>query len=252
MLMRSTRASYTEDPKDMNFKKYLKDFGSKHENEFKEEVLDTLNNEEDVRCFYTSLVPGTVTDQEFWARYFFRVKQLQKEEERRKFLLARLNKDDKPPKRELERDSAKIVKTQQEQDQVSSSSPQPSKNDSTKHNDAAKEKAAAPDQISLPQEEIFQGGSTENSNVHCEGVHIAESSDNTEDGNEAKNSPESGGQKSETSQNSSWVDVDTENKSGVGNTQEDDEEELDLNAIVDGLGTKEDENKEDDDCWVWE
>eukprot|EP00466_Bigelowiella_natans_P000453 jgi/Bigna1/84933/estExt_fgenesh1_pg.C_10409 len=247
MLMRSTRTSYTENPTDTKFKEYLNAFGSKHENELKEEVLDTLNNEEDVRGFYTSLVPDTVTDQEFWARYFFRVKMLQKEEERRKFLLARLKKDDKSPKRELERDSAKIVrtpKTQQEQAQVPSPNLQSSEKDITKHNAAVKETTVTSDQNSLPREEIAQEGSTEKSKAHCEGVEIAESSDPVEDGNEAKSSPESGGQKSETSQNSSWIDVDTENKNGGENAQ-DDEEELDLNAIVDGLGAKDDENKVD-------
>jgi len=208
--MQSDKNSYTTNPEGGGYPEYYKNFGNKHESELKADVLQTLNHNELVRKFYTSLVPDKVKDDVFWARYFFRVEILRKEEERRKFLLNRLNKTkDKPTEKD-------------------------------------KEKETKGEPTSVPAERNVekkrQDGEPEDANKHVEDAKSDVTAD--EKTPDAASGSENG-----------WVGVENKSDDVPADKDEDVDEDLDLNAVVEGLNAPEDEEGkkvEDDECWVWE
>jgi len=235
--MQSSSESYTTNPEDERFSEFLQNFGSKHETEFKKEVLEALNNSDDVRGFFTSIVPEPVPENVFWARYFFRVQVLRQEEQRRKFLLARLNKEKDDKKAE---ESSPIPKRGDQKKQLEERELQDGEKGSTEI------------------EENVTDNSAEVDEPEPENAVESDSSIKQDTQENPDPSPNSGGKSSQRSGSSGgWVDIKEKKEENTREKQTeahnaDLEGDLDLNAIVDGLGELNEENKEDDECWVWE
>mmetsp|Transcript_4301 Transcript_4301/g.8500 ORF Transcript_4301/g.8500 Transcript_4301/m.8500 type:complete len:366 (-) Transcript_4301:220-1317(-) len=220
--MQCDKNSYITDPGEDDYPDYFKNFGHRHETELKADVLQTLNSNEIVRKFYTSLVPDTVKDDVFWARYFFRVEILRKEEQRRKILLARLNKTKDKPK------------------------PKPTEKDKEKNKEKKEAKGEA-SSVPAPRDKQQESGAEDTSENNNTQVDNAES-----DANAAvdEKTPDTA-----SGSENGWVGVEKKSEEAPKPTGEDDdvEEDLDLNAVVEGMSAPDDEEKkEDDDCWVWE
>jgi len=215
------------------YESYFKDFAPKFESELKKDTLDILNGSELVRSFYEALVPGKVEEQLFWARYMFRRELLEKEEQRRKFLLARLNKEDtakKMPSSPPKANDQRMEQKKEDRKPLGKSSESSEK----EHGNIEKGR------IGKPGEEADTSGAgnsaQQNKNADMNSPQVRES-------------PESGGRASQASQNSTWVDVDEGKKieskaeKDFKDTSEDLEEEaglegdddLDLNEIKDNL-----------------
>ncbi|GAB5362650.1 hypothetical protein AAMO2058_000815800 [Amorphochlora amoebiformis] len=231
--MQSSETSFTTDPTEAEFPSYLKDFGNKHETELKGEVLKTLNGTDSVRVFYTSLVPKKVTEQVFWARYFFRVTQLDKEEQRRKFLLARLNKERKAA--------------------AADPKPTPSPERIPNPESASVEEGKEAEEVSTEEDKGKEGETAEAANETREG--------DTEAAKVKSDSVSSSDQSAGT--NKGWIKLDGKTPPKTGEEEEaktpgpeekkkNEEGELDINKIVEGLNATVEEAQKEDECWVWE
>jgi hypothetical protein len=74
-----------EEPDDADFEKWLTTFNLELKSE---EVSRILTNNPQISELYQQLCPATLSPQEFWGRYYFRLEKLQQKENKRKELLA--------------------------------------------------------------------------------------------------------------------------------------------------------------------
>lgn len=83
-------ATFCNEPdNEIEFNAWLPDFDlEKRKNEISSLMLDCTQ----IRSLYTKLVPTAVSHRDFWARYFFRIHQHEKAEERRAMLVERAHK----------------------------------------------------------------------------------------------------------------------------------------------------------------
>lgn len=94
--LQSSRATYCADPKKVNsnyadFDKFKIEMESDPSwSFFVESKRDQYLANEHVCHMHSELVPGTVSEKDFWTRYVFRLQMLSKDEDRRKELVSRL------------------------------------------------------------------------------------------------------------------------------------------------------------------
>lgn len=73
----------------------LLDQFNKNQDKYKSEISSLMIEKDSIRLVYSQLVPAQISNETFWSRYFFRVSQLEKENEKRIKLLERTSASEK-------------------------------------------------------------------------------------------------------------------------------------------------------------
>jgi len=141
-ILQASRTTYTSDPEgdlEEEWSKFQNDFSVDSQTE-----IHSLLGVSAIRNLHEELVPKTVSNEQFWSRYFFRVKQLENEERRRRVLLQRLSSDAKSAPEEEEPEEPEFNWDEEETSTATNASQQDSNVSSTESGSEAESESESP------------------------------------------------------------------------------------------------------------